>query len=103
MALMPPGKELMFRTNKYRWAFRLSLVIMLTGWLAGVFIRQVGATFPVTVSSTSRDAILTYAAPDTNPCTVEVSESNTYSPVIADVNATLFSGANSDSRAGSLG
>lgn len=57
----------------------------------------------VTVSVTSRQARLNYTAPDTSACTVEISESATYSPVVADVNATLFSGSNLDSRSGNLG
>lgn len=52
---------------------------------------------------TPTQAVLTYTAPSTSACTWEVSLSNTYSPVVADVNATLYPGSNSDDRAGSLG
>src|ERR1043166_560010 len=57
----------------------------------------------LTLSSTSRQIIVSYTAPDTSPCTVEVSESAGYSPLVNDVKATLFSGSNSDSRTGALG
>src|ERR1051326_3828732 len=54
-------------------------------------------------TTTSRQAILNYNAPDTLPCTVEVSENSSYTPVINDVNPVLFVGSNIDNRAGSLG
>jgi hypothetical protein len=51
---------------------------------------------------TSPQAILEYTAPDNNPCTVEASESSSYTPLVNDVNPALFPGSNSDSRAGSI-
>lgn len=48
---------------------------------------------------TATQAILRYTAPDTGGCSAEVSESASFAPVVHDVDATLFSGSNLDSRA----
>jgi hypothetical protein len=62
-----------------------------------------GAISNLTVVATSNtQAMLSYTAPDSNPCTVEVSESASYSPLVNDVNATLFAGSDSDNRDGNL-
>src|SRR5450759_5319916 len=47
---------------------------------------------------TSTQAILAYMAPDTNPCSVEVSESPTYLPLAHAVDPALFTVANLDNR-----
>src|SRR5580704_10838021 len=66
-------------------------------------ILATGAVSGVTVSGlTNTQAILSYTAPDANPCQVEISESATYSPLVHDVDAAKFSGANYDNRPGSI-
>src|SRR5260370_3682150 len=50
--------------------------------------------------ATSTQAILAYRAPDTNPCSVEVSESPSYRPLAHDVDPALFAGSDQDSRDG---
>jgi hypothetical protein len=82
-------------------------------WTGGSRATSIIATFhegsipttglTVTVSAvTNTQATLTYTAPSTAACTVEVSPSNTYSPLIWDVDASKFANANLDSRGGAL-
>lgn len=48
---------------------------------------------------TNTQAVLSYLAPNSSPCTVAVSPSSTLSPLVYDVDSTKFPGANQDSRA----
>ena len=47
-------------------------------------------------------AIIRYTAPDSAACTHEVSESASYTPLIHDLNTSLFASSNTDARTGSL-
>ena len=52
---------------------------------------------------TPSQAVISYTAPNTTSCTIQVSESATFSPMSHDVDTSLFTGANLDSRTGSFG
>ncbi|HWB82789.1 MAG TPA: hypothetical protein VG675_01530 [Bryobacteraceae bacterium] len=54
------------------------------------------------IGVTSSQAVISYTAPDTNTCTLEVSESATFTPLVYDVDPTLFPGSSSDSRPGNV-
>jgi hypothetical protein len=58
-------------------------------------------SFPVSVSASNTQAILTYNSPVSQPCTVEVSESKTFQSLVHDVDPRLFE-AGSDLRSGTL-
>ena len=55
-----------------------------------------GQTSVSVVGVTSTQSILRYTCGNSSAATIEVSESPTYSPLVHDVNSTLFSGAGSD-------
>jgi hypothetical protein len=56
-----------------------------------------------TVQQTAKAAVVNYTAPaGAGVCTWEMSQANTFAPLVADVNTTLFPGSSSDNRAGSL-
>src|ERR1700734_1134992 len=63
----------------------------------------------VRVSGTSAtQAVVTYTAPNTSACSLAVSDTvdakgNPQTPLIHDVDATLFPGADQDNRTGNLG
>ena len=56
----------------------------------------------VQVSYTSTQAVIAYTAPTPAACSVEISESPSYTPVVHDVNPTKFPDSNADSRPGSV-
>lgn len=51
---------------------------------------------------TATNAVLTYTAPDEQPCTLQVSRSPSFVPLEADVDSSLFPGASSDARPGNI-
>ena len=55
----------------------------------------------VTITPTNTQVKFTYTSGTSAACTVEVSESPSYSPLVHDVDPTLFSGSNVDNRTGS--
>lgn len=77
-----------------------------------LFIGLLGISFSIygqvnnlrVLGVTSTSGIIAYTAPDNGDCIVEVSENPSYTPVVNDVNASLFTAANFDfvDLAGSL-
>lgn len=80
-----------------KFLFRMALA-----WLGGVAAALAQVAGVGVLGTTSTQAILTYTAPAASPCSVEVSQSSTYFPLVHDVNPALFPGANLDSRSGSV-
>src|SRR5678810_1364206 len=71
-----------------------------------VFASDFTGTANFTFQATPVAAVVHYTVPGGDSgtvCTWEWSESNTYSPLVNDVDTTLFSGSNADNRAGSSG
>ena len=62
----------------------------------------IGAVRNPRVSSTNTQAVLTYTAPTTASCEVEVSQSTSYRPLVPDTNPALFTNSNIDTRAGNV-
>jgi len=59
--------------------------------------------FPIQMlGATPTQAIFTYAAPDTNACTIEEGTDPTFATVDHDVDPGLFAGSNLDNRAGNI-
>src|SRR4051794_11149556 len=73
---------------------RLLAVIAMSPAVLAAQIHILGVTSP--------QAIFEYTAPDNNPCTIQASESASYSPLVNDVNPALFRASNTDQRTGSV-
>jgi hypothetical protein len=70
----------------------------------GAFVLGSATPIPITVSATASptQAILLYARPGMNPCSIAISPSPNMLALVADSDPALFSGASADNRAGSL-
>ena len=74
---------------------KLALILFSTAAYAAI-------TNVTVVGTTATQAKIQYTAPNGSPCTLEVSESNTYSPLVYDVDVSLFTGANADNRTSAI-
>ena len=54
------------------------------------------------ITASSTQAVIAYTAPDAAPCDIVISEGSTVGAPVTDLDSALFTGANSDSRPGSL-
>src|SRR5437868_5499596 len=88
--------------NSDQTLMRRTLLFSRTTWFALPLLvwalQCQGAGMPVEVAGISAtQAILRYDPPNHRPCTVEASESNTFRPLVHDVDPALFEGV-SDTR-----
>jgi hypothetical protein len=61
-----------------------------------------GQVSNVQIEATSMQAVISYSAPDSNPCSMDVREANSQNPLVHDVDPSLFPGSNLDNRPGNL-
>src|ERR1039458_5430529 len=54
------------------------------------------------VGTTATQAVLTYTAPISAPCTLEARESASFASLVNDINGVLYANANLDSRVGNI-
>jgi len=80
--------------NKLKWFHPFLLLA------AAALPGQVPA--PRSVPATATQAVIHYEAANPTPCQVQVSPNRSMSPLVPDVDPSLFAGANLDSRPGSI-
>ena len=85
----------------FRSRRRISVFLFCLSFASAIDAQAVITNISVT-GITNTQAILTWTAPDQQPCTVQVSESATLTPVVHDVDAAIFPGSNVDNRDGSI-
>jgi len=85
-------------TRAFTSAAKVFVAVAFCAGLAGQ-----GQSMKIAVQgTTATQALLSYVTPDASPCTVAVSESASYSPLMADVDPALFAGADADTVHGIL-
>ena len=75
---------------------RFPLLLLAAGICSGA-IRNVQVN-----GVTATQAVISYSAPDQNPCTIQVSENSSLTPLVHDVDPAIFASADQDNRVGNL-
>lgn len=72
-------------------------------WVIFLFLASPVHAFTITaMQASATQEILSYTAPDSTACKVVISTSSNYTPIVHDVDSSLFTGSNMDNRAGAL-
>jgi len=86
-------------TTQVNWMGPKYANVILALALSPVKATQIGTHLSVeVVGTTPTQAVLAYTAPDNNPCSVAVSQSQSLTPLVPDVDPAVFSWSNLDNR-----